>query len=430
MRHPGIPHPGGERSAMKRIDILPSKSAAHRMLIAAALCEEPCDVILSERSLDIEATENCLAEIRRVRKEGATSEENGEAAEEAQLHCGESGSTFRFLIPLVAALGMDAKFYPEGRLSQRPLSPLVEELEKKGVTFSPLGANPFHVKGQLEPGAFRIPGNVSSQYITGLMMALPLLADDSTIRVTGERQSMGYVNLTLQVLREFGIEIITERMGEELVYRIPGNQKYRSPGTCKVEGDWSNAAFWLTAGVLGKEAVQVTGLNPNSAQGDRKIVELLRRFGAKIEVQEDTVTAYPSGTSLHGIIIDASQIPDMVPALALVASAANGTTEIRHAERLRLKESDRLMSVTEVLNALGGRVEERPDGLVITGRDVLSGGRADGYNDHRIVMMAAIASLITTDKVIMTGSAAVNKSYPTFFTVLEENKMGNNLERR
>ena len=259
MRYPGIPHPGGERSAMKRIDILPSKSAAHRMLIAAALCEEPCDVILSERSLDIEATENCLAEIRRVRKEGATPEGNGEAVEEAQLHCGESGSTFRFLIPLVAALGMDAKFYPEGRLSQRPLSPLVEELEKKGVTFSPLGANPFHVKGQLEPGAFRIPGNVSSQYITGLLMALPLLADDSTIRVTGERQSVGYVNLTLQVLREFGIEIITERMGEELVYRIPGNQKYRSPGTCKVEGDWSNAAFWLTAGVLGEEAVQVTG---------------------------------------------------------------------------------------------------------------------------------------------------------------------------
>ena len=132
MRYPGIPHPGGERSAMKRIDILPSKSAAHRMLIAAALCEEPCDVILSERSLDIEATENCLAEIRRVRKEGATPEGNSEAAEEAQLHCGESGSTFRFLIPLVAALGMDAKFYPEGRLSQRPLSPLVEELEKKG----------------------------------------------------------------------------------------------------------------------------------------------------------------------------------------------------------------------------------------------------------------------------------------------------------
>ena len=234
MRYPGIPHPGGEKSAMKRIDILPSKSAAHRMLIAAALCEEPCDVILSERSLDIEATEKCLAEIRRVRKKGAMTEGNGDAAEEAQLHCGESGSTFRFLIPLVAALGMDAKFYPEGRLSRRPLSPLVEELEKKGVTLSPLGANPFHVKGQLEPGAFRIPGNVSSQYITGLMMALPLLADDSTVRVTGERQSMGYVNLTLQVLQKFGIEIITERMGEELVYRIPGNQKYRSPGTCKV----------------------------------------------------------------------------------------------------------------------------------------------------------------------------------------------------
>ena len=357
-------------------------------------------------------------------------EGNGDAAEEAQLHCGESGSTFRFLIPLVAALGVDAKFYPEGRLSRRPLSPLAEELEKKGVTLSALGANPFHVRGQLQSGAFCIPGNVSSQYITGLMMALPLLANDSTIRVTGERQSMGYVNLTLQVLQKFGIEIITERMGEELVYRIPGNQKYRSPGTCKVEGDWSNAAFWLTAGVLGEEAVRVTGLNPDSAQGDREIVKLLRQFGAKIEVQEDTVTAYPSRTSLHGIVIDASQIPDMVPALALVASAAKGTSEIRHAERLRLKESDRLMSITEVLNALGGRVEERPDGLVITGRDVLSGGRADGYNDHRIVMMAAIASLITTDKVILTGGAAVNKSYPTFFTVLEENEMGNNLERR
>ena len=455
---------------MKEIEILPSKSEAHRMIIAAALSKNPCEIPLRETSDDIEATRACMRAIREARETG----------EPAELYCKESGSTFRFLIPVVAALGIEAHFHPEGRLPQRPLSPLYEELTAHGICMSELGSVPFVVRGKLSPGEYTIPGNVSSQYITGLLLALPLLPGGSTIRVTGDRQSMGYIDMTLRVLERFGIRIRmeqvtdnhataktthsarndsveeisdsteaqttkpammtpkipgspkrrTESTAEDLIFRIPGNQEYIAPTDCTVEGDWSNAAFWLTAGIIGEDPVRVTGLNPDSAQGDRAIVNFIRQFGGRIETEGNTVTAYPSQSHLHGTEIDAAQIPDMVPALALIATQAEGVTEITHAERLRLKESDRLKSVTQVLQALGAEIEELPDGLRISGKTRLCGGKVSGFGDHRIVMMAAIASLAAKGCVVIEGAESVNKSYPTFFTLMEENEMNQNMERR
>ncbi len=405
---------------MKNIGILPSKSEAHRMIIAGALCNPPCEIRLEETSDDIEATRSCMQAIHKARETGNS----------AELRCRESGSTFRFLIPLVAALGIPANFYPEGRLPDRPLSPLYEELETHGVTMTAMGTVPFTVTGNLTPGEYILPGNVSSQYITGLLLALPLLSGDSTIRVTGERQSMGYINMTLRVLSRFGIRVITEQSTSELVYRIFGGQEYTKPTDRSVEGDWSNAAFWLTAGILGEEPVRVTGLNPNSAQGDRSIVNWIHAFGGRIETEGDSVTAYPSRDILHETEINAAQIPDMVPALSLIATQAKGVTEINHAERLRLKESDRLESVTNVLKALGAEVRELPDGLQIRGRTKLYGATVNSYGDHRIAMMAAIASLVADGCVTITDAESVNKSYPTFFTIMDKNEMSSNIERR
>lgn len=395
------------------------------MIIASSLCEDPRPVELKETSKDIEATRNCMEEIHRTLNARASGKEIA-----TDLYCGESGSTFRFLIPVVAALGIHGIFHPEGRLPERPLSPMYEELISHGVELSPCGEVPFEVKGALQSGEYTIPGNVSSQYITGLLFALPLLSGNSLLRVTGDVQSKGYVDMTLRVLQNFGIAVELESMEGDTLYRIPGNQRYRSPEQLEVEGDWSNAAFWLAAGILGKEPLQVTGLNLSSPQGDRKIVDLIQQFGGRLEIQENAVRAYPSEEKLRGIEIDASQIPDMVPALALIATQAEGTTEISHAERLRLKESDRLKSVTSVLSALGASVTERQDGLSIEGPVSLRGARVSSYNDHRITMMAAVASLITAGKVTITGAESVNKSYPTFFTIMNENAMSDNVERR
>ena len=436
---------------MKTIDIIPSKSIAHRALICAAFSQKPCEVICEATSDDIEATKKCMEALK-----------NADGSAPAQLYCGESGSTFRFLIPFAAALGTESAFHPEGRLPERPLSPMYEELEKHGVKMSPKGSVPFTVKGKLKGGDFRIPGNVSSQYISGLLMALPMAEADSRILVEGELQSSGYVDITLDVIRDFGIRVgrpVPERGAENgcsgsggaagakgagpddadspnrpddnvrLIFSIPGSQQYDGPAEYRVEGDWSNAAFWLAAGALGREAVRCGNLNLNSVQGDKRIFEELKGFGARIHTGGgDAVIAEPSGGKMRGKVIDAEQIPDMVPVLALVAALADGKTEIINAGRLRIKESDRLKTVTEVLDTLGADIRELPEGLEICGVKRLRGGTVDGFNDHRIVMMAAVASLVCSGKVRISGWKAVNKSYPAFFEVMKEVGLDHNLE--
>lgn len=394
---------------MTHIQIPSSKSDAHRALICATLSKKPCHVYYDGTSKDIQATESCLRALR----EG-----------KADLHCGESGSTLRFLLPVMGALGHKAAFYGEGRLPMRPLSPLYEELEAHGCRLSVQGEVPLTIGGQLTAGTYCLPGNVSSQYISGLLFALPLLDGDSQIVLTSPLESAPYVDMTIRTLQDFGIKIHRNEKG----FIIPGNQTYIAPETYNVEGDWSNACFFLVAGALTEEGITVKGLNQDSLQGDKVILDILRQFGAKVTMEADTVIVKPG--PLKAAQLNASQIPDMVPVLAVLALAAEGKTEIRNAARLRIKESDRLAAITQTLTSLGADIKELPDGLVITGKGRLHGGTIDTHNDHRIAMMAAVASLICDGKVTIQNADAVNKSYPDFFDVWKEAGLDSNIERK
>ena len=379
------------------IAVIPSKSAAHRLYIYAALADAPTEISCQGTSKDIEATKACLAAMK-----------NGDSL----LCCGESGSTLRFLLPVVAALGLEVDFKMEGRLPDRPLAPLDAQLEAHGVTLSrPVAHDLLHVSGKLTPGDFVLPGNVSSQYISGLLFALPLLEGTSTLTVTGKVESAPYIAMTLDALKQFGVRPAIENN----VYTISPTP-YVSPGTASVEGDWSNAAFWLCAGAVG-QSMTVTGLDPESLQGDKEVFEILSRFGAKTEKHGGSYTVSPG--TLRAIDIDAAAIPDLVPVLSVVAAAAEGTTRIYNAGRLRIKESDRIKTVCAMLTNLGADVEETPDGLIIRGGKPLNGGTVDSANDHRIAMAAAVASILCEGTVTVTGAEAVAKSYPKFWEDFE-----------
>lgn len=394
---------------MKITDAIASKSDAHRALICSALSETPCNVIFNTTSEDIKATEKCLKALKKGRKE---------------MYCSESGSTLRFLLPLMGALAYDADFYPEGRLPERPLSPLYEEMERMGCRLSAQGEVPFKVRGKLNPGTYAIPGNISSQYISGLLFALPLLEGDSYLKITGSLESQNYVKMTLNTIKKFGIEIDEEPDG----FYIKGNQKYSGPDEYIVEGDWSNAAFMLAAGALTDEPLLLRGLNTETLQGDKAIVDVLMNFGANITYTEEGIIVEQG--ELKGIEIDAGQIPDMVPAISAVAAFAKGRTVVTNAGRLRIKESDRLKAISETLNALGGSVTELEDGLVIEGTGSLKGGEVSSYGDHRIAMMAAVCSLFSEDKVRIHKADAVNKSYPAFYEDFEKLGFAGNIERK
>ena len=374
-----------------------SKSAAHRLLISAALADGPTRIAIGSTNRDIEATAACLRAL------GAGIEAEGETLTvspiagvpaKATLDCGESGSTLRFLLPVTAALGAQVTFTGHGRLPQRPNAPLVTALRAHGATIDD-DLLPMTVSGPLTSGLWTLPGDVSSQYVTGLLFALPLLDGDSAIRLTTPLASAAYVDMTLQALRRFGIAV----EATESDWRIPGGQRYRTPGEVVVEGDWSAAAFWLAANALGA-SVDVKGLDPDSAQGDRAVTALLGL---------DT--------------IDATHVPDLVPALAVAAASRPTRTVVTGAARLRLKESDRLQSVADMLAALGHGVAVTPDGLIIDGGPPqpceAPVRTVDGANDHRIVMAAAVAAAHADRPVRVTGAQAVEKSYPDFFRDFE-----------
>lgn len=285
----------------------------------------------------------------------------------------------------------------------------MDNLEAHGITISGKGEPKVRAEGKLTGGTFTIPGNVSSQYISGLLFALPILKEDSELQIEGELQSKGYITMTLSAIRQFGVTIEETERG----FHIPGGQKYSAPQELFVEGDWSNAAFWLCLGALSETPVVCTGLNPESQQGDKKVLTILKQFGAGVEVSGDAVTV--TKRKLRGITIDAGDIPDLVPILSLVGAGAEGVTEIVNAARLRLKESDRLFSVSETIRNLGGTIEEKEDGLIIEGVGLLKGGPVSSFNDHRIAMTAAIGAAICKAPVVITQAQAVNKSYPGFY---------------
>jgi 3-phosphoshikimate 1-carboxyvinyltransferase len=358
--------------------VIPSKSQAHRLLICAAFADGPTQLMCPETNRDIDATADCLralgAEILRT-DSGFTVFPIRKAPETATLPCGESGSTLRFLLPIVGALGVDATFLMEGRLPQRPLSPLWEELERMGCALSRPTPSTLRCRGKLRAGAYTIDGGVSSQYITGLLFAQALLGD-STLEITGVLESKPYVDMTRDALQLFNAP------------------KFHTPGYLVVEGDWSNGAFWLAANDLGGN-IALRGLNAGSVQGDRAVGDILDA------IEKETPT------------ISAKDIPDLVPILAVCAAAKHGAV-FTHIRRLRLKESDRVATTVAMIEALGGKAEATEDRLTVFGTGLV-GGTVDACNDHRIAMSAAIAAMVCSQPVRLLGAEAVNKSYPTFW---------------
>lgn len=370
----------------------PSKSQVHRVVIAAALAGTRCELLPTGLSQDIDATMRCMAAL------------NIGGAELPCLDCGESGSTLRFLIPIALAVAGGGVFTGRGRLMERPQQPYFDLFEQQGI-FYEQADGVLTVKGALKPGTFRLPGNVSSQFITGLLYALPLLAEDSEIVLTTPLESEGYVDMTLEVLEQFGIRVTRQEKG----FLVPGGQKYQNRDM-DIESDWSQAAFWYAAKVLGSD-VAVLGMNETSRQGDRCVAAWCEKLA-----QGGDVT------------LDVAQCPDLVPALAAMAAVRRGTTRIVNAARLRIKESDRLSAVTDVLNKLGAAVTEQPDGLTVEGQDSLAGGvSVDSHNDHRIAMMAAIAATRCQLPVTVVGAHCVAKSYPNFWEDYE--KLGGKIDR-
>lgn len=394
------------------IKAIASKSAAHRALICAAFADKPSLICCEETNEDICATVRCLnalgANIERAHPYFRVTPV-AELKKGALLDCGESGSTLRFLLPIVAALGADASFVMSGRLPERPLSPLYEELTRLGVSLSEQGENPFYCKGRLTDMNFSIRGDVSSQFISGLLFAIAVSKRQGSVKITSELESAPYIDLTVDMLKTFGVSVLSSTDG----YEIIKNGGLFAHDDLSVEGDWSNAAFPLALGAIGDSAVSVTDLKIDSRQGDRAIVDLLERFGAKISISENSVTVSPA--LLHGIEIDARQIPDLVPILATVASVAEGRTVIYNASRLRIKESDRLSAISEVLRSLGATIAETPDGLIIDGTPDLRGGEVFSFGDHRIAMSAAVASARCKHSVTIAKAEATAKSYPSFF---------------
>lgn len=399
----------------------PSKSAAHRALVAAAFAAEPTDLAGLGESVDIQATAGCLhalAAALGVPHGVGASPVFGLApvplrtvAPRSVLDCHESGSTLRFLMPVAAALGVSAEFRASGRLPSRPLGPLADEMARHGVMFPDGRGFPLRMEGRLAPGRFSLPGDVSSQYFTGLLLALPVLDGDSEIVVETPLQSVGYIDLTLSILRAFGVEAVREP-GRFLVL---GGQRYRSPGRFSIEGDWSSAAFWLCAGALGSD-LAAGGLNPRSAQGDRAVMDILSRMGADVGYDAAGRAYARPGMGLRGCEIDVAQIPDLMPVLAVVAAAAEGETRFVNAARLRIKESDRLGVMADVASRLGAETKAGEDFLWIRGTGgLLRGGRFSSHNDHRIAMSLAVAATVADGPVVIDGAEAVAKSYPDFW---------------
>lgn len=409
--HPSVL--GGE------VNAIPSKSCAHRILICAALAEKPTEIYISDSSDDIEATINVLsalgAKIRAEKNLLSVTPIGKEKLHQCILDCNESGSTLRFLLPVAGALGADCEFIGRGRLPERPLIELVSQMKNHGISFSS-ETLPFKISGKLSGGDFCLPGNVSSQYITGILLALPIIGG-GRIKLSSPAASKNYIDITTSVLKKFSVDVDEN----ETCFTVKKGFSYSSPGVINVEGDWSNAAVWLCAGAL-SEKITVKGLDLNSMQGDKMIPDILSKFGAKIEKSEDSVSVSPG--SLCGTEFDAENIPDIVPVLSIVAAAAKGTTKIKNIRRLRLKESDRVQAVLDMLAVLGADAEATENELIIKGTKVFKGGHINTYKDHRMVMSAALASVLAAEEITISDLNSVNKSYPGF--IRDFKKLGGN----
>ncbi len=373
------------------VHAIPSKSQAHRLLLCAAFADAPTTLLCPQTNRDIQATAECLnalgAKIERT-ESGYHITPIAEIPERATLNCCESGSTLRFLLPIAGALGVDTTFVMEGRLPQRPLSPLWEEMERMGCHLSRPTMDTVRCEGKLLPGHYSIDGSVSSQFVTGLLFALSLVDGTSQLQLIGKVESLPYIEMTQKALSLFGVETKCSNSCYTL-----SKAEFTTPGTIQVEGDWSNGAFWLAARSLDSE-LTVLGLDEDSPQGDRAVIHWLSKL-------DDHCT------------IDASNIPDLVPILAVVAGAKQGAVFV-NAQRLRIKESDRLQTAQDLINHIGGNATVTADGLIVQGTGY-TGGTVSAAGDHRIAMAAAIAATVCTEPLTILGAEAVNKSYPAFW---------------
>lgn len=382
-------YPGKLRGTVTAI---PSKSQAHRLLICAAFADAPTHLTCPQTNEDIEATARCLnalgADIQRT-EDGYQVNPVKCLPCSANLDCGESGSTLRFLLPVVCALGVSATFRLHGRLPLRPLSPLWEELERMGCTLTRPTEDTIRTDGKLQPGQFTIAGNVSSQFVSGLLFAAALMDGASSIVITGALESKPYVDMTVQALASFGVT--TDGL------HICGSYPFHSPKDICVEGDWSNGAFFVVAKALGSD-IAINNLRADSPQGDKVIAELVHSNRAEA--------------------LSVANFPDLVPILAVYYSAKGGAT-LTDIARLRLKESDRVATVVDMLSQLGASACATEDTLTICSGG-FNGCTIDAAGDHRIAMAAAIAATAATGPITILGAECVNKSYPAFWQVYKE----------
>ncbi len=391
----------------------PSKSEAHRLLICAAFAKKETVISCPRINNDIKATADCLsalgAKIEYINSAYRVKPVTHMPDKVVCLDAGESGSTLRFLLPVIGALGVRCEIKMRGRLPDRPLFPLDTELIRHGMKIEKQG-DTLVCGGRLAAGEYEIDGGISSQFVSGILFALMLLDGKSKLTVTGDMQSADYVKMTLEAMRSFGADVAEDGR----VYTVNGGKPLLSDTNMTVDGDWSSAAFWLCAGALSEKKIAVSGMNTDSAQGDRRVCDVLKSFGYGIVTDADGISCSPQG-NMRPTVIDGADIPDLIPVLSVVAALTEGRTVVKNAERLRLKESDRLTATANALTSLGADIRVTEDGFIINGVKRLRGGRIDGVNDHRIVMSAAIASTVCDGEVIITDAEAVSKSYPDFW---------------
>ena len=401
-----------------KVDIPSSKSMGHRQLICAALAKGKSIIN------NISISDDIVATCRALRALGAHIDIKEDTSDRViitvsggclrvcvnKIDCGESGSTLRFMIPIGALCHEKITFIGHGKLVTRPLQAYYDIFAKQGIAYDTAedGNLPLSLQGPLQAGKYVLPGNVSSQFISGLLFALPLLEGASTLDIIGPLESEGYIAMTLNALSKYGIQIKHKNYRS---YEISGSQKY-VPQSAMVEGDFSQAAFWLVAGTLGKSVVG-KGVQISSLQGDKVVIDIIRAMGGNVIWDGTEILAQPAVT--HGTIIDAANCPDIIPVLTVLAALSQGKTEIINAGRLRIKECDRLAAITSELNKIGARIKELPTGLIIDGVESFTGGVVDCWNDHRIAMSLAVASIKCREPLVLTGANCVAKSYPRFW---------------
>ena len=395
------------------VQVPPSKSMAHRAIICAALARGKSVITNIEYSKDIQATIGAMKSLgTMIFEHDDYLEIDGTTTfmkNQCEINCFESGSTLRFMVPIALVCENNLHFIGEGRLGKRPMQVYYDIFDEQGISYLYReNVLDLYVRGRMHGGEFHIPGDVSSQFFSGLLFALPLMDEDSRIVVTSPLQSKGYIDLTLQMLEKFGVHIENHDYQE---FVIQGGQQYH-PCDYRVEADFSQAAFYLVAGALNNE-VYLQDLNIESYQGDKIVVDLLQQMGCEFKrtSKGDLMTC----SKLQAIHIDGSQCPDIIPVMALACALSSGTSYISHIGRLRIKECDRLQATVEVINQLGGHAIEKEDAMEIQGVEKLQGGRVSSYHDHRMAMMEAIASTVCKQPVIIDDEQCVEKSYPRFW---------------